>query len=122
MSLIRSATLLTFCLTAVCSIDAMAQQPAPGAPVVVAPMDCPNPGSPPLDKASPGMARFSKRVEEYKVCVNKYAAANGAKANEFADQARAYSDAANKAIDDYNAYVTQLNESTKSDKSGDKKN
>lgn len=121
MSTIRSAVALTGCLTVLCSLSAFAQQPA--APAVdVPPMTCVSPGSAPIDRASPSMTRFSKRVEEYKVCVNQYTAMVGAKANDLAAQSRAYSDAANKAIDDYNAYIIALNESTKSTKSGAEKN
>ena len=111
---IRSAASLSASLTVLFAASAHAQQPA--ATVEVPSMNCPSPGSPPLDRASPDMARFQKRVDEYKVCVNQYASTTGAKANEYAAQSRAWSDAANKAIDDYNAYVTKLNEATKSTK------
>ena len=87
-------------------------------PVQVPAMECENPGSAPLDKASPQMGRFSKKVEDYKNCVNAYVKVTGGKSNELSDQARAYNEAANKAIDDYNVYIVKLNESTKSDKSG----
>lgn len=100
---------------------AQAQQPAApaAAPNVDVPaMSCVNPGSPPLDRAGSDMTRFSKRVEDYKVCINEYTRSTGAKANELAAQSRAYADAANKAIDDYNTYVTALNEKTKSPTSG----
>jgi len=107
-------------LLAVLPLAAPAQTAAPA--VQVPAMECENPGSAPLDKASPQMGRFSKKVEDYKICVNAYVKVTGAKSNEFADQAKAYNEAANKAIDDYNTYVTKLNEATKSDKSGTTKN
>ncbi len=50
--------------------------------------------------------------------MNTYVKATGGKSNEYNEQAKAYNEAANKAIEDYNAYITKLNESTKSDKSG----
>ena len=90
--------------------------------VQVPAMDCENPGSAPLDKASPQMGRFTKKVDDYKNCVNAYVKVTGGKSNELADQSKAYNEAANKAIEDYNAYIVKLNESTKSDKSGTTKN
>lgn len=94
-------------------VVAGAVQPASAqdaAAVVVAPMNCPKPGDfAPVDRASPEMTRFQKRLEEYKNCVFAYTKTNGAKASDFAAQSRAYADAANGAIDDYNAYVTELN-------------
>lgn len=115
----RSTALFTVGLLALCALPARGQQgqaATAAAAAAVPAMDCPVPGFAPLDKSGTEMTRFQKRVDEYKVCVNKYAAANGAKANELADQSRAHADAANKAIDDYNAYVTKLNESSKSTK------
>ena len=114
---IRSTARLLAALAAVSSFAALAQTAAEPPT-----MNCPNPGSSPLDRASPDMNRFQKRVEEYKVCVNTYAASTGAKANDYAAQSKTWSDAANKAIDDYNAYVTKLNEATKSPKGGAEKN
>lgn len=86
--------------------------------VQVPAMDCENPGAAPLDKNSPQMGRFAKKVEDYKVCVNAYVTVTGGKSNELNEQAKAYNEAANKAIEDYNAYITKLNESTKVDKTG----
>lgn len=121
-STFRSTALLACCLTAL-SLAAEAQTAAPAATAVQVPqIECQSPGFAPLDKAGSDMTRFSKRVDEYKICVNAYVKSTGAKSNEYADQARAYGDAANKAIEDYNAYITKLNESTKSDKSGTTKN
>ncbi len=125
MSSIRSAAFLSASLVLAALPSAHAQQPAPTPPttaVTVPPMTCESPGAAPIGPPGPSFTRFQKRVDDYKVCVNQYAAAAGAKSNEFADQARAYADAANKAIDSYNAYVTALNESTKSTKSGAEKN
>ena len=93
------------------SAYAQATLPAPPVP----PMACENPGNPPAN-SSPAMARFQKKVDEYKVCVNDYAKTTGAKANEYADAARAYSNAANEAIDGYNTYIKALNEKTNSTK------
>lgn len=119
-TILRSAAALSACLLAVAAVPSHAQQPASSADVPV--LNCTNPGFPPLDRASPEMGRFQKRVDAYKVCVNDYTKTVGAKSNELAAQAQVYSDAANKAIDDYNTYVTSLNEKTKSTKSstGDK--
>jgi hypothetical protein len=105
---IASATLL-LALTA----PSYAQEPTT---VAAPPVDCQKPGDfAPLDRSSPEAAKFQKKLEEYKNCVGVYARTNGAKANELAAQSRVYSDAANKSIDDYNAYVVQLNEKTKAD-------
>ena len=122
-STFRSAASLasaSLALLAIFPFAAQAQTLATAVPVPA--MDCENPGSAPLDKASPQMGRFTKKVDDYKTCVNAYSKATGAKSNEYADQAKAYNEAANKAIEEYNAYVTKLNESTKSDKSGTTKN
>jgi hypothetical protein len=118
---IRSVAVLATCF-AMTSV-AHAQTPASAAAMAQVPVNvCQDPGNAPLDRASPDMTRFAKRVEEYKLCTNKYVTEQGAKSNELADQARAYGEAANKAIDDYNTYINKLNEQTKSDKSGAKKN
>lgn len=116
----RSTALIAVCLAGLLASSAHAQQPAPATTpsVDVPPMTCTVPGSPPLDRAGSDMGRFQKRVDDYKVCVNQYTQSTGAKANEYAAQSRAYADAANKAIDDYNTYVTALNEATKSTKGG----
>ena len=122
---VRSLALRATCVAclALTSVAARAQTAPSAAAVAQVPAnDCQDPGSAPLNRAGPEMTRFSKRVEEYKVCTNKYVTAQGAKSNELADQARAYGDAANKAIDDYNTYINKLNEQTKSDKSGTTKN
>ena len=98
------------------AFSAAAQTPDAPAAVVVAPMNCPKPGEfAPVDQQSAEATRFRKRLEEYKTCVQSYTKTNSAKANEFAAQSRAYGDAANKAIDDYNAYVTELNAKQKED-------
>ena len=117
MSSIRSLAALSASVTMLCAVpSAIAQQPAPAAAaVVVPPMNCENPGAVPIGPQGPAMTRFQKKVDDYKICVNQYVAATGAKSNEFNEQARVYRDAANKAIDDYNAYVTKLNEATKTD-------
>lgn len=123
MFMIRSAALLTACLAAFAAQVAVAQQPAPTpAAVEVPPSTCKDPGFVPIDKASPEMGRFQKRVDEYKVCVQAYVQANRVKSNEFEVQARAYADAANKSIDEYNTYVNGLNDATKTTKSGATKN
>jgi hypothetical protein len=87
-------------------------QGAPAAPAMptIPPMQCEKPGNPPLDQQQ--MLRFGKRVDEYKLCVNEYARQMGTKGNEYADIARAYTNAANGAVDQYNEYVKDLNEKT----------
>lgn len=122
MSSIRPAALLTACLAAFGVQEAVAQQPAAAPTAVEVPQStCKEPGFAPLDRNSPDMGRFQKRFDEYKVCVQAYAAANQAKATEYETQARAYSDAANKTIDAYNSYVNNLNDANKSTKSGAEK-
>ncbi len=114
MSSIRSAALLTACFAAVCAQGAAAQQAAAAtAAVEVPPSTCTKPGFVPLDKSSPDMGRFQKRFDEYKICVQAYAETNRAKSEEIGAQARAYSDAGNKAIDEYNTYVNALNDANK---------
>lgn len=82
--------------------------------VAVPQMQCEKPGdSPGVDPSPTQMNRFQKRVDDYKVCVNDYAKTTGAKANEYAELARAHANAANTAIEGYNAYVTELNEKVK---------
>ena len=132
-STVRTAALRTTALTslATCALagsialtlPARAQDAAgAGAAVVVPAMTCEKPGALPLDRASPDMGRFQKRMDAYQGCVNEYARAQAAKANAYAAQSRAYGEAANKTIDDFNAYVADLNERTKGDKSGTAKN
>ena len=97
------------------STAAPAAPVAPAAPaVVISPMKCEKPADTPLlDPSSTHIKRFQKQVDDYKVCVNEYSRAMGAKSNEYADQARAYAAAANGAIDDYNTYVNALNARSK---------
>lgn len=116
MSAIRLAAVVTVAL--ICPSLVHAQTPAAAPDVVVPQMNCENPGTAPLDRAGAAMTRFIKRVEDYKVCVNAYTAAQSAKANEYAAMSRAYGDAANKAIDGYNDYINALNASQKSDRNG----
>ena len=106
-----SAWLASLALLAVLPIAVHAQTAA--ATVQVPGPDCENPGAAPLDKNSPQMGRFTKKVEDYKTCVNAYVKVTGGKSNEYADQAKAYNAAANKAIEEYNAYIVKLNESQK---------
>lgn len=115
MFTLRSVVSLSACLTLAAAVPARAQPaPAPAAAVEVAPNTCVKPGdAPPVDRTGTELPKFQKRLDAYKACVNEYAAANGAKANDFAAQSRAYSAAANKAIEDYNAYVTMLNDAAK---------
>ncbi len=121
MSAIRFAAAVAAGLTFTCAVvdTAVAQTPTAATPDVAVPtMNCDNPGTAPLDRAGAAMTRFIKRVEDYKVCVNAYTAAQSAKANDYAAMSRAYGDAANKAIDGYNDYINALNASQKSDKPG----
>lgn len=95
------------------------------------PVDCPKPaGVMPVKGTKTEMAQYQKRIDDYKACVNVYAAANMTKAKELQaqaqalqtqaqntqtkaqstqTQAQAYATAANGAIDEFNAYVTALN-------------
>ncbi len=121
MSAIRIAAAVAAGLTLTCAAtgSAVAQTAPAAAPTVTVPaMNCDNPGTAPLDRAGSQMTRFIKRVDDYKLCVNAYTAAQGAKAQEYAAMSRAYEDAANKAIDGYNEYINALNAATKSDKPG----
>ncbi len=99
----------TITLTFVAS--SYAQDPAPTT-VTAPPMDCQKPGDT-VPSAGAEVGRFQKRLEDYKNCIGAYSRTNGAKANELAAQSRVYGDAANKAIEDYNAYVAQLNAQVK---------
>lgn len=117
----RSIAAASACLAGLLATSAPAQQPAPTPAVEVPAMTCPSPGGLPVDRGGAEMGRFQKRVDDYKVCVNEYTKATGAKANEYAAQSRAYAEASNKAIDDYNAYVTGLNEASKAGKAGSAK-
>lgn len=99
-----------------CASAASAQQAASGStnPSAVPAMNCEKPGdSAGIEPSNAQQQRFQKKVDAYKVCVNDYAKAMGAKANEYVDLARSYSNAANGAIESYNAYVTALNEKQK---------
>ena len=109
---------------AVFALPAGAQQaaPAPASAVVVPPMSCDKPADTPLlNPSSSHIQRLQKQIETYKLCVNEYSRSMGAKSNEAADQARAYAAAANGAIDDYNTYVTALNERAKGGESSELK-
>jgi hypothetical protein len=84
---------------------------------VIAPSNCEKPADyVPLDNSSTQMARIQRRVDAYKKCVNDYAQVNNAQAQEHAVQAKAYQDAANKAIEEYNAFVNELNARTNAPK------
>jgi hypothetical protein len=105
----RSALALSAVAVTLTSQPVRAQDAAPvsGPP----PLDCAKPGDPPKPGASNAdITRFQKRLDEYKTCVSTYTKANAAKAQEYQAQARAYSDAANGAVDGFNAYVTELNQ------------
>ena len=91
---------------------AFAQQPAPAvaSAEAVAPMNCEKPGdSAGIELSNAQVVRFQKKLDAYKNCVNEYAKAMGAKANEHAGLAKNYAAAANGAIEDYNVYATALN-------------
>jgi hypothetical protein len=66
----------------------------------------------PLDGTSAEMARVTKRVDTYKNCINDYSKGVNGKANELASQAQAYQDAGNQAVDEFNAFVAELNSKT----------
>lgn len=119
---------LSACVAAVFALSAHAQQGAPApasastpaaSAVAIPAMQCEKPGdNPGIEPNQAQINRFQKKVDDYKLCVNAYAKSTGAKANEFADSARAYSAAANGAIEEYNAYVTALNAKAKGESGG----
>lgn len=94
---------------------ASAATPEPGV-AAVPPLSCEKPPSGPgIEPGSAQIKRYQKQVDDYKTCVNDYARAMGAKSNEHAAQARAYAAAANGAIDQYNAFATDLNARSKAE-------
>ena len=104
------------------SSTALAQQAAagPATPVTIPAMTCENPGEGAgIEPSYAQVQRFQKRIDAYKSCVNDYAKAMGAKASEYADVAKTYTNAGNAAIESYNAYVTGLNAKQKSADGGD---
>ncbi len=96
-----------------------------------APVDCPQPEGPmPLKASKAEAAKNQQRIDAYKTCVTTYQMANITKAKELQAQAQnlqtqaqtiaaqaqttqaraqAYANAANGAIDGFNAYVANLN-------------
>ncbi len=86
--------------------------------VTIPPLQCEKPSDALLiDPTAAHMKRLQKEVDDYKVCVNAYSHAMGAKANDLAEQSRAYAAAANGAIEGYNTFVTRLNAKAKGDSS-----
>jgi hypothetical protein len=67
----------------------------------------------PIDATSAEMARVTKRVDAYKNCINDYAKGANGKAADLASQAQAYQEAGNQAIDEFNAFVAELNKNNK---------
>ncbi len=120
-----SATAAALLVAFACAAQAQQTAPAPATansstpaapPVAIPAMQCEKPADSHLaDPTAAHLKRLQKEVEQYKVCVNDYAHAMGAKANEFADQSRAYATAANGAIESYNTLVTELNAKAKGD-------
>ena len=107
---------------AACSSATLAQQAAggPANPGSIPAMNCENPGdSAGIEPNYAQIQRFQKKIDVYKLCVNDYAKAMGAKANEHVEIAKTYSNAANGAIESYNTYVTALNAKQKSADGGD---
>jgi hypothetical protein len=93
---------------------AHAQTPAAAPAVTVPPNPCEKPSDyVPVGGGNSGdIAKISKRIDTYKVCINTYAQGNNAKAAELAAQAQAYQEAGNKAIDEFNTYVQAINAKT----------
>jgi hypothetical protein len=124
-----TVTLLSALVAVACALPAFAQEGASGGPPA---MTCQNPGLRPLDSSSPEGGKFQKKLDEFKKCVADYSQTNGARANEIAAQSRAtaakadelavqsraYSDAANKAVNDFNSYVTEVNQGNKDASTG----
>ncbi len=105
MSTIRSSVVLSTLLLAG---SAHAQQ---AAVADIPPYDCKKPGEyQPIDKSGPEQARFVKRRDAYKTCVDEYAKVARAKVAELSAEADAWNAAGNKAIDEFNAYVQQSNQ------------
>ena len=96
---------------AACSSAALAQQAAAGSTnPAIPPMNCEKPGdSAGIEPNYAQQQRFQKKVGTYKLCVDDYAKAMSAKADEYVEIAKTYTNAANGAIDSYNTYVTALN-------------
>jgi hypothetical protein len=108
-STIRTAASVSALAFLTCALPVRAQQPASAA--AVPPPACEKPADfAPLDRSDHrAMTRFQKGLDDYKTCIGDYSKTNGAKANELAAQSRVYADAANKAIDDFNAYIQEMN-------------
>jgi hypothetical protein len=66
----------------------------------------------PMDGTSAEMARVTKRVDAYKNCINDYSKGVNGKAADLVSQAQAYQEAGNQAVDEFNAFVAELNAKT----------
>lgn len=95
------------------AVPALAQQAA--APSVPA-ISC---GTPPDLPSSRMMeertikSRFERELKMYGDCVKNYVSDRQKSANEMSAAAKAHMDAGNKAVQDYNALMKQLNEAAK---------
>jgi hypothetical protein len=63
----------------------------------------------PIQGTAEQLARGQKLVDAYKACVNDYVKDVNEKARALALTLQSYTDASNKAIDDYNAFVAERN-------------
>ena len=66
-------------------------------------------GGPGVDPTYEQQKRSQKKVDSYKKCINKYAAEMKTQADEHFEITKRFQDAANAAIDEYNAYANDLN-------------
>jgi hypothetical protein len=109
-----AALSLTLSICAIGTVHAQTPAAAPAAPVAVAPNPCETPSDyvPVGGGSGSDIAKITKRIDAYKVCVNDYSQSENAKAADLVKQAQAHQDAGNKAIDDYNTYVQAMNKKT----------
>ena len=114
-------TLRSFAVLSLFAVVGAARAQAPATPAAAPAVAVPaNPCEKPSDYVPIGggtstdMARISKRIDQYKTCINTYSTTQNSKAAELAQQAQAYQDAGNKAIDEFNSYVQEMNKKTNS--------
>lgn len=94
-------------VSAVCFMAAAQQSPAP---FTIPAHNCEKPaGGPGVQPSYEQTQRFQKKVDAYKDCINKYASDMRKQADEHLEITKKYQDAGNAAINEYNAYVTDLN-------------
>ena len=97
-------------ITMASTVTANAQSVSPS-DISVPTHTCEKPtGGPGLDKSNyERQQRFQKKVDAYKDCINTYTKEMGNRAQDQYDLGKKYQEAGNAAINEYNAYVTDLN-------------